>query len=192
MSNEAIQLAEQITDRYFRDEKTIEQSAKRLIELLPSLNTAEIDRVVKEMESIAHDENLLKRQLAGNITEIALIRRPIPDNPLSIGIKQLSEQLTTLNFTGIEFFASIIQTAVLIPLLALFALVWPYGLIPVAAGAIWKVILVSRAKIKFKTRGIMEKMPLTLAIGVYFLLWLPLALLCLPFVIIGWLGTLIE
>lgn len=97
-----------------------------------------------------------------------------------------------MNFTGIEFFSSIIQAIVLVPLLAVFVIVWPYGLVPVAAGAIWKVILVSRAKIKFKTRDIMEKMPLTLAIGMYFLLWLPLALLCLPFVIIGWIGTLIS
>jgi hypothetical protein len=192
MANEALNLAMEIIHKP-HDEKLREQNVKKLLELIPSLTTSEIDSILERIEGeFRGDDPLWKRQIVGQIAEVFLIRRPIPSNPLSIGIKHLYEQLEALNFTGIEFFSSVIQIAVLVPLLALFAIIWPYGLIPVAAGTIWKIILISRLKIKFKTQGIMEKMPLTLAIGIYFLIWLPFALLCLPFVIIGWLGTLIS
>jgi len=189
--SEALNLAIEIIHKP-DDQRLREQNLKKLLELIPSLTTSEIDAILERIEGeFRKDAPLWERQIVGQIAEVFLIRRPIPNNPFSIGIKHLYEQLAALNFTGMEFFSSVIQVAVLVPLLALFAITWPYGLVTVAAGTIWK-ILISRLKIKFKTQGIIEKMPLTLAIGIYFLIWLPLALLCLPFVIIGLLGTLIS
>lgn len=72
--NEALQLAEEIANRY-SDEKTTNEKAQRLIKLLPLLTTAEIDRVVDKLEYLAHNKNLWKKQIAGHVIEITLIRR---------------------------------------------------------------------------------------------------------------------
>ena len=114
-------------------------------------------------------------------------RPRIIENPLAIAVRSTVAMYEPLDFSPQMFIPSIVSAIVLTVVLALEIVLWPYGLIPVIAGFMWSFVCRSAEQIR-QTRSYMQKMPFTVAAGIYFAMWLPFGLLCLPFVIIGGIG----
>jgi hypothetical protein len=70
--------------------------------------------------------------------------------------------------------------------MVVFIILWPYGMIPIIATFIWRLIEDSSNEIKGKTFA--NAMPYTVAIGIYFLIYLPFFIVCLPIYAIGFIG----
>jgi hypothetical protein len=169
------------------DEDQAKENAQELLSLIPTFTENNTRKILYYLGNCV-DEPAWRREIAGSVAEAIITKTPNPTNPLTLGIRQMLEQIEGLSFSAIDFIPSFIQFIVLGSILLLFLMLWPYGLAPVVAGALWKIILLSRFRMKFRTRTSFERMPYTVAIGIYFLTWLPFALLCLPFVMIGWVG----
>jgi hypothetical protein len=112
------------------------------------------------------------------------------ENPLTPAIGQTWEQLRSLEWHGSGAIAAAISASILSVVLALFVILWPYGVVVVVSSTIWQLVVETRAKIT--SSGLVGKMPFTVAIGLYFLVWLPFALVCVPFYVIGIVGHLLS
>jgi len=109
------------------------------------------------------------------------------ENPLSRGITRVVSQIGQLNCAGWNFIPSLVPLMTLGLVLMIFLLLWPYGFIPVIADSLWRLLKDARDQTR-REPGLIERMPGAVAMGVYFLVWLPFAVLSLPFVIIGLVG----
>jgi len=108
------------------------------------------------------------------------------ENPLTPALKQISYEIRRLDFHGARAIPSLITFVVLGLVFIIFILLWPYGLVPVVADSIWR--LITSTQCEMRDKGLIEMMPYTVAIGVYFVVWVPFAILCLPFAILGLIG----
>jgi hypothetical protein len=112
--------------------------------------------------------------------------KPITDNQFSEPIQRIYQKIRSLNWkpvflipSGIEFFA-------LSLVMIVFIVLWPYGLIPIIATFIWGLIEDSSNEIRGKSFA--NAMPYTVAIGIYFIIYLPFFICCLPIYAIGFIG----
>lgn len=109
-------------------------------------------------------------------------------NPLTEGMLHIKEQFSELEFTAKGFFPSILIGVILLVLIIIFVVLWPYGLFAVMEDFVRGFMRNTRDKMEDKST--IAKMPFVVALGLYFMVWIPFAILCLPFVIIGAIGRL--
>ena len=115
------------------------------------------------------------------------VNREALRNPISSGIAGVWAQYETLDFSGENLLPSLVASAALGIVLLVLLPAWPLGFIPVTATQIWRLMRDGTEKLRAQQDAI-QQMPWVVAIGIYFLVWLPFALLSLPFVILGELG----
>lgn len=111
-------------------------------------------------------------------------------NPMSVGISQVAKEFGRLNYRAQNFVPAVITAGTLGVVIFCFGALWPYGLVAVIEDLIRRIM--AEARNELKDRSAVDSMPFVVAIGLYFLIWLPFAALCLPFVIIGGIGKLIA
>ena len=79
---------------------------------------------------------------------------------------------------------SLIAALVLLLVLAVFVIIWPYGIVAMAHSILWQLIRDARENVQ-DAPGFGEQLPHAVALGVYFIIWIPIGLLALPFFIVG-------
>ena len=112
--------------------------------------------------------------------------KSIIENQFSEPINRIFQRIGSLNWKPVYLLPSAIEFFALSIVMIVFLILWPYGLIPIIATFIWRLIEDSVGEIKGKTFA--YAMPYTVAIGIYFLIYLPFFILCLPLYTIGFLG----
>lgn len=112
--------------------------------------------------------------------------KPITDNQFSEPIQRICKKIENLNWKPVFLIPSAIEFFALIVVIAVFIVLWPYGLVPIIGTFIWKLIEDSNNEIKGKTFA--NAMPYTVAIGIYFIIYLPFFIICLPIYTIGFIG----
>lgn len=112
------------------------------------------------------------------------------NNPLSEGISHISSQIKGLNFSSINAIPSFITLLPLCIAVLLMVILWPIGLFVPVEDLIRKIITETINKMEGKT--IVQQTPYVISIGLYFLVWLPFAIVCAPFFIIGMLGEIFK
>jgi hypothetical protein len=108
-------------------------------------------------------------------------------NPLSDGIAKTWPLLRTLNFSPLYLVPSLLTGTVLLLVLAILVILWPYGWIAVISRFLWGFVSIAVEQIR-QAQTYAEKMPFTVALGIYFLIWLPFGTLCLPLLLVGLAG----
>ncbi len=111
-------------------------------------------------------------------------------NPVNEGLKHVCNQFSELEFSPSGFLPSLLTALVLIILLLILLVLWPYGIVAVMEDLVRGLMCKTREDMKKYT--IIAKMPFAVALGVYFVLWLPFAFLCLPIVLLGAIGHLFS
>lgn len=112
------------------------------------------------------------------------------DNPVTPPLLDFTNQLRHLDFLGFNLFPSSILAFALGFIVLILGILWPYGILVVSSRRLWAYIVSTRDQMKNKR--MMEKMPYTVTIGIFFLVWLPFAILCIPFALIGIIGRIIA
>jgi hypothetical protein len=133
-------------------------------------------------------ENLVQREISAKGAGKAL-GPVLITNPLSDGIARTWPLLGTLRFSPIYIVPSLLTGGVLLLVLAVLITLWPYGWIAVVSRFLWGFVSTALEQIR-QVPTYAEKMPFTIALGIYFLIWLPLGILCLPLLLIGLIGQL--
>jgi len=105
-------------------------------------------------------------------------------NPIDQGIKKVFEEFKFLKFNSLAgIFASTITAFSLSIVLVILVVFWIYGFIPATADLLWSLIPSSRQKMKELNK--VEQAPLLIAMGIYFVVWLPFYILSIPIYILG-------
>lgn len=112
------------------------------------------------------------------------------ENPLSVGLLTIGDHLKKLKFNGSIFLPSFLTGVVLILVGTIFIMLWPYGLVAVMESLIRG--LMSDIREEMGGKSLINKMPLVVIIGFYFVVWVPFAILCLPFILLGAIGWLFS
>ncbi len=112
--------------------------------------------------------------------------KSITDNQFSEPIHRIYQRIGNLNWKPVYLLPSTIEFFALSIVMLVFIILWPYGKIPIIATFIWRLIEDSNKEIKGKTFA--NAMPYTVAIGIYFLIYLPFFIVCLPIYAIGFIG----
>lgn len=107
-------------------------------------------------------------------------------NPFSEPVKKTYQKIRELKFTPVLAIPSLIVFIALSIVLMIFIALWPYGLFPMIAHFIWE--LVDENAKEMKGKSFIDSMPNTVASGVYFIIWLPFFIVCLPLYTIGFIG----
>ena len=107
-------------------------------------------------------------------------------NPFTEPVKKTYQKITELKFTPVLAIPSLIVFIALSIVLMIFIALWPYGLFPMIAHFIWE--LVDENAKEMKGKNFTDSMPNTVAVGVYFIIWLPFFIVCLPLYAIGFIG----
>jgi len=111
-------------------------------------------------------------------------------NPMSVGISKVRDEFLRLDFHAQNFVPAVITAATLGMVIVCFIVLWPYGLVAVVEDLIRGIM--ADARDELRDLKAVEAMPFVVAIGLYFVIWLPFAVACLPFVAIGGIGRLIA
>ena len=114
----------------------------------------------------------------------------VTDNQFSEPIEKIIEKISDLDWKAVYLLPSLITLLTLSFVLIIFIVLWPYGLFPIIASFLWELIEDSVKEIKDKSFS--DAMPYTVAIGIYFLIYLPFFIICLPIFTIGLLGKLLS
>lgn len=109
------------------------------------------------------------------------------ENPMLTGIKQIKKKFSLLEFKLSSFFPSIILAVVFVVIIIVFAILWPYGWLAVLVDTLRDLMSDSIDSIK-GTNTVVEAMPSGFTLIIYFIVWIPFALLCLPIAIFGIIG----
>lgn len=112
------------------------------------------------------------------------------ENPFNKPIKDLYKQLKSLPFKGLRIITSMIAGFVFVLVLIIMVPLWLYGFFPVMATTFWRFI--SSATKEMEKLKIMEKMPYAVEIGAFFIVWVPFAIACVPFMLVSLIGHLIN
>jgi len=112
--------------------------------------------------------------------------KPIAENLFSEPIQRIFQKIKSLDWKPVYLIPSAIEFFALIIVLLVFLILWPYGLFPIIATFIWSLIKDCSNEIEGKTFA--NAMPYTVAVGIYFLIYLPFFLICLPIYAIGFFG----
>ena len=112
-------------------------------------------------------------------------------NPLVYSIKKTWSLLMNLDYSPKSIVPSIIAFLVICITLLVQMILWFYGWLPVIADFLWGFVEHTVSQLK-KAGSFVEKMPFTVACGIYVVMWLPFALACIPFYVIGWIGEKIA
>jgi hypothetical protein len=115
----------------------------------------------------------------------------LANNPVSVALKRTYELALKQDFAANGVVPSLVTILVLVLVFAILIVLWPYGWFPVIAHFLWQFVLVARDDIK-NVDTYSEKMPHTVALGIYFSIWFVFAILCLPFLLIGAIGALVA
>ncbi len=107
-------------------------------------------------------------------------------NQFSEPISRIIKHIKNLNWRPVFLIPSLIEFVALLIVMIIFIVLWPYGLIPIIAAFLFDLIEDSCTAIKDKTFA--SAMPYSIAIGIYFLLYFPFFILCLPMYAIGFIG----
>jgi hypothetical protein len=111
-------------------------------------------------------------------------------NPLTLGLGHVNRQMRQLEFTGALLLPSALTAVVLLVVGGLFLILWPYGLVAVMEDLVRGIMRTTR--VEMSGLSLIAKTPFVVAIGLYFLVWLPFAFLCLPFVLVGAIGEIVA
>ncbi len=109
---------------------------------------------------------------------------------MSVALAHVWAELKALSFRGALFVPSLLTGAVLLIVAALMVVLWPYGLIAVMENLVRSLMADTRRQMS--TRSVVGNMPFVITIGLFFIVWLPFAIACLPMVIVGSIGTLFS
>ena len=109
-------------------------------------------------------------------------------NPMSTAISQLGKQFSSLEFTSSKFVPSIILAVILIVLITIFIILWPYGWVAVIEDTIRGLMRDAVNSIRTSEVGSVQ-LAFGFALVLYTVVWIPFALLYLPFVIFGFIGA---
>lgn len=112
-------------------------------------------------------------------------------NPLSDGIARTWSLLGTLEFSPLYLVPSLLTAAVLLFVLAVLIILWPYGWLAVISRFLLGLVGTAVDQIR-QAETYAAKMPFTIALGIYFLIWLPVGALCLPLLLLGIVGHLLA
>ncbi len=111
------------------------------------------------------------------------------NNPLNNGIKHVINQFKKLEFTIVKIIPSIIIALVLLFMTCILILLWPVGIIPMVYDLMNE--LISNTIDESSEKTVIEKMPFVMTFGIYLIIWIPIFILCLPFILIGKLGDIL-
>jgi hypothetical protein len=109
------------------------------------------------------------------------------ENPLWSGIIGVRRQFGYLRLSGWSLIPSLVPLAALCVVLATFVVLLPYGFFPVVGRLLWRLLKDTRDEM-LRESGLVDRMPGVVAMGIYFLVWLPFAIVSLPFVVLGLVG----
>jgi len=110
-------------------------------------------------------------------------------NPLSEGIRHVAAQFDELEWGGSRFLPALFVAIVLVVTLLLLVVLWPYGLLAIVEDMLRQLMRETIENIRGESLAV--TMGYTIAIGFFFVVWLPFAVLCLPFYALGALGRLL-
>jgi len=113
------------------------------------------------------------------------------ENPLTVSLRATWPLVEKLEFTGRNFIPALFAGSVFLTAIIVQAIFWPYGLIAVATHFLWGLVQNARDQID-ETDDSVQAMPFTVALGIYFTMWVPCAFLCLPMYAIGSFGRMIA
>jgi len=108
-------------------------------------------------------------------------------NPISAGVRSIGDQFSLLSWQGANAVPSAITAAVLTLVVALLIAMWPYGLFAVVEDLMRTMMQDTRQSMM--KLSLISKMPYAMTLGIYFCFWLPFVTICLPMILIGWLGS---
>ena len=108
-------------------------------------------------------------------------------NPLSEGLGHVKESFSSLQFKGVGCIPSTILALVLVIVGVILLLLWPYGIVAVVEDMIRQFM--NRTRYEMGTVSNMARLPYLMALGLYFVVWLPFAILSLPLLVLGWIGS---
>jgi len=111
-------------------------------------------------------------------------------NPISEGISSIRNQYSQLNWEGGNAVPSAITCTIITIVLVFLVLLWPYGLFAVMEALLREIMQDTAQKMEHLT--LIGKMPYVMALGLYFCFWLPFIIICLPMILIGWIGSLLT
>ena len=109
---------------------------------------------------------------------------------MSPGIRHVTSQITNLEFGIRGILPSGLTGAVLIAVLCVLVALWPYGLVLIVEDLIRS--LMQDCRDEMERSNIVESIPYVVTIGIYFLIWFPIFLLCAPGILIGFIGKSIT
>lgn len=105
-------------------------------------------------------------------------------NPLSQVIAKTGRMLTDLNWDPAHLLASLITMVPILIVLVVSLLLWPYGLIFPLLGVMNKLLKEGYDQIR-DAEGFGEQIPRGVALAVYAAIWLPIAVLAIPLLVLG-------
>lgn len=108
------------------------------------------------------------------------------ENQFTEPIKRIINLIKDLDWRPQYLLPSAIVAIALSIVLIVLIVLWPYGVFPIISSFIWGLIEDSKAQMSGKTFA--NAMPYTVAIGIYFIIYSPFFIICLPIYLIGFLG----
>ncbi|MBI2375129.1 MAG: hypothetical protein HYV07_14120 [Deltaproteobacteria bacterium] len=139
-----------------------------------------------EIEEPAAGGTQVERARSGSSEELVFIR-----NPLSPALSAVGRLLSGLHWSPPMIVPSAFVAVVMSVVFVAMVLLWPYGWMPVIAHLLWGLVKTARRQIK-NAKSLAERMPFTVALGIYLLIWTPFAVICAPLYLIGWIGESIA
>jgi hypothetical protein len=110
-------------------------------------------------------------------------RQRLYPNPITKPLKEFFGQFDKLNFIGVNIPPSAIIAFVLVLVVIILGIFWPYGVLVITTERIWDFAITTRDEMKGKT--LIEKVPYAITFGIFFLVWFPFVLICSPFYLFG-------
>ena len=112
--------------------------------------------------------------------------KPTTENQFSEPITRIYARIGNLNWKPLYLIPTAIEFFALGVVFIIFIILWPYGVFPIISTFIMRLIEDSKAQMEGKTFA--DAMPYTVAIGIYFLIYLPFFIICSPIYFIGFVG----
>ncbi|MFC2166886.1 hypothetical protein ACFLQZ_02865 [Acidobacteriota bacterium] len=109
-------------------------------------------------------------------------------NPLNDGISTSLKNLEELDFSFPNMIPSGIILVVLAIVLFILLILWPYGFFVVIEDHVRGFM--RQARNDMKGKSLFAKTPFVVTLGVFFIIWIPFAIICLPFALLGAIGSI--
>jgi len=109
-------------------------------------------------------------------------------NPLNDGTSSVIKNLKELDFSFPNIVPSCLILVILTSVLFILIILWPYGLFAVMEDLLRGFM--RQARDDMEGKSLIAKTPFVVTLGFFFVIWIPFAIICLPFVLLGAIGSI--